>query len=96
MSYLVPNEVSQGMQKSFKTSVRVASIANVNLAATHTALDGITLADEDRVLLKLQGTGSENGIYSWSSGTQLFTRARDGYTLRSGMIVSVQEGTQGE
>lgn len=93
MSYLTPNNVLEGVRESFKQSVRLASVADVNLAATHTTLDGVALADGDRVLLKDQSTASESGIYVWSSGTQMFTRSSDGRSLRSALTVSVEEGT---
>lgn len=49
-----------------KTPVRVASPASTNIdlsVAGDGTLDGVTLADGDRVLLHAQSTGSENGIY---------------------------------
>lgn len=54
----------QGM--SWKNPVRAASTANGALATAYangSTLDGITLATGDRILLKDQTTGSENGIY---------------------------------
>ena len=50
-----------------KNSVRVATTANGTLAtafANGQTVDGITLATNDRILLKDQSTGSENGIYT--------------------------------
>lgn len=47
-------------------SVRVASTANVSVATglvNGSVVDGVTLATGDRVLLKNQTTGSENGVY---------------------------------
>ena len=56
-----------------KNSVRVATTANGTLAsafANGQTVDGITLATNDRILLKNQSTGSENGIYTVNaSGT---------------------------
>ena len=62
-----------------KTSVRVATTANGTLSsafANNSTVDGITLATNDRILLKNQSTGSENGIYTVNaSGAP--TRATD-------------------
>ena len=57
--------LKQGL--SVKDSVRCASTANVaDLSVLDNgvgSLDGVTVATGDRVLLKDQSTGSENGIY---------------------------------
>ena len=48
-------------------SVRVATTANGTLSsafANGQTVDGVTLATNDRILLKNQSTGSENGIYT--------------------------------
>jgi hypothetical protein len=49
----------------WKAPVRAATTANVTLASVVNAyvMDGITLATGDRVLIKDQTTGSQNGIY---------------------------------
>lgn len=93
MSYLFTKEQQAGVTEAIKKSVRAASNAtNYILGNTHTAVDGVTLADGDRVLLKDQSTASENGIYTWASGTQMFTRADDSIT--SALLVAVEEGVQ--
>lgn len=95
MSYLISFEEQQGLVASYRRSVRVATTANVNLAATLTTLDGVSLVDGDRVLVKDQTSPIQNGIYVWTSGTQLLTRANDFQnTVFSGQIVTVQEGTE--
>jgi hypothetical protein len=51
---------------SWKHRVRAASTGNVTLASAveeGDALDGVTLVAGDRILLKDQTTGSQNGIY---------------------------------
>lgn len=53
--------------QAWKQPVRAASTVNVTLAsgvANGSALDGVTLATGDRVLLKNQTAGAENGIYT--------------------------------
>ena len=62
-----------------KNSVRVATTANGTLSsafANGQTVDGVTLATGDRILLKNQSTGSQNGIYTVNaSGAP--TRATD-------------------
>jgi hypothetical protein len=95
MSYLTPQEEQQGLRRAIKATVRLASTGNVNLGAIQTTMDGVALADRDRALLKNQTSQDQNGIYVWSSGTQLFTRARDFLSsaeVGSGLLVTVREG----
>lgn len=81
-----------------KESVRAASTANGTLAsafANGQALDGITLATGDRILLKHQSTASENGVYTVNaSGAP--TRATDYDStaeVTTGAFTFVEEGT---
>ena len=85
-----------------KDSVRVASTANVDLTGGSSgleagdAIDGVTLAAGDRVLLKDQGTASENGIYVAVASGGNPARAADADTsaeVTSGMFMFVEEGT---
>lgn len=82
----------------WKASVRAASTANGTLASAFEngdTLDGVTLATGDRILLKNQSTGAENGIYTVNaSGAP--TRATDADAnaeVTGGMAVFVEEGT---
>ncbi len=81
----------------WKESVRVATTANGTLAsafANGQTVDGVTLVTGDRILLKNQTTGSENGIYTVNaSGAP--TRATDADTAAEILqaAVWVQEGT---
>ena len=80
----------------FKDSVRVASTANVTVSGPGAAIDGITLSSGDRVLLKNQSTGSENGIYVFNGAASALTRATDADAnaeVTAGMFVFVEEGT---
>ena len=87
--------VKQGLD--VKDSVRVASTANAVIASAlenGDAIDGVTLATGDRVLLKNQSTGAENGIYVvQASGAAV--RASDFQTgdVSSLAFVFVEEGT---
>ena len=84
-----------------KQSVRVATTAAVNLAAdlqTGDVIDGVTLAAGDRVLVKNQVSGSENGIYvAVASGTALRSSDANGIVdtgeLKPGTFAFVEEGT---
>jgi len=82
---------------SWKQAVRVATTTNGTLAsafANGQTIDGVTLATGDRILLKNQTTGSENGIYTVnSSGAP--TRALDADTSAEidSMAVFVESGT---
>jgi hypothetical protein len=52
---------------SWKQAVRAASTANGALAtafANGQVIDGVTLVTGDRILIKFQSTGSDNGIYT--------------------------------
>ena len=81
-----------------KASVRVATTAAINLSSDLEAgdvIDGVTLVAGDRVLVKHQGTASENGIYvAVASGAA--SRATDADTsaeVTTGMFTFVSEGT---
>lgn len=81
-----------------KQSVRVATTTNGTLAtafANGQTVDGITLVTGNRILLKNQTTGSENGIYTVNaSGAP--TRATDADSdpeVTAGLFTFVSEGT---
>lgn len=60
----IPPELIRGV--AWKQPVRVATTANIAIATdlnVGDTIDGVTLADGDRVLVKDQSTGSQNGIY---------------------------------
>jgi len=80
---------------SWKDSVRVAASVNVNLAAPGAAIDGVSMAANDRVLLPAQTTASQNGIYIWNGSGVPMTRALDASTFAEleSAVVSVEEGT---
>lgn len=80
------------------TDVRAASTANVTIAtALNNAdvIDGVTLADGDKVLLKDQTTKSENGIYVVAAGPARTTVDTAWATAgnSSGQVARVAEGT---
>jgi hypothetical protein len=78
-----------------KASVRAATTANITLSNTQT-IDGVALSVGDRVLVKNQTTGSQNGIYVVASGS--WTRATDfdntpDIEVSPGTFFFVEEGT---
>ncbi len=76
----------------WKEPARAATTANVTLSGTQ-AIDGVSIAVGDRVLVKNQTTGSANGVYLAASGA--WTRATD-FDASSevlGAAVFVSEGT---
>jgi hypothetical protein len=90
------DSAAQGID--WKASVRAATTAAVTLASgleNGDTLDGVTLATGDRILVKNQATGSENGIYVVAaSGAP--TRSTDADTaaeITSNFAVFVEEGT---
>lgn len=77
--------------------VKAASTANVTIGTLDAGqvLDGVTLVQGDRVLLKDQTTGSQNGIYVINADGNAATRATDypaGYKAQ-GSVVKVTAGT---
>ena len=81
-----------------KDSVRVATTANITIATALNvgdAIDGVTLADGDRVLVKNQTTASQNGIYTAGSSPARATDANVSAEVTSGMFCFVEEGTVG-
>jgi hypothetical protein len=83
----------------WKAPVRVASTASItiNPGGTTLTIDGVALANGDRVLLKDQSTASQNGIYLIGGiGTSVSTtRTTDADTAAEldGAAVLVEEGT---
>lgn len=93
---LYVDSTAQGLD--VKQSVRAATTTAGTLAssfANGSIIDGVTLVTGDRILIKNQGTGSENGIYTVNaSGAP--TRAADANVsseVTAGMFAFVSEGT---
>jgi hypothetical protein len=76
-----------------KASVRAATTANITLSGAQT-IDGVSVVAGDRVLVKNQSTGSENGIYVASaSGWSRADDANISDEVTAGMFTFVAEGT---
>lgn len=94
--------IARATGNDYKASVRAATVGtNITLAGgAPNTLDGVALAANDRILVKDQAAGSQNGIYyvatlgTGANGT--WTRATDADgagELTSGAIIAVEEGT---
>jgi hypothetical protein len=84
------DSVVQGLD--IKDSVKAASTANLTLSGTQT-VDGVALVADDRILVKDQTTGSQNGIYivavgSWARSAD-FAVGED----EAGAFCFVEQGT---
>jgi hypothetical protein len=90
------DSAAQGID--WKASVRAATTAAVTLATDLEAgdvIDGVTLVAGDRILVKNQATGSQNGIYVVQA-TGAPTRSTDadaGAEVTASLAVFVEEGT---
>jgi len=79
--------------KAIKAPVLAATTANITLSGEQT-IDGVALVSDDRVLVKDQTDGKENGIYVVANGA--WTRARDfnkDNDITEGTTVFVNQGT---
>jgi hypothetical protein len=87
------DSVAQGL--NVHPSVRAATTASINIAAPGAAIDGVTLAAGNRVLVKNQTTQAENGVYVFATSGSAMTRATDmdlGAEFPSSFLF-VEEGT---
>lgn len=80
---------------TWKNAARVASTANVSVSSAPSTIDGVTLTAGDRILLKNQTAGAENGIYVFSAAAAALTRATDMATWAEvvGAVLLVTEGS---
>ena len=79
-----------------KDSCRVATTGNITIAtALNNAdtLDGVTLATGDRVLVKDQSTGTQNGIYVVAASPARATDFDASSEVTSGLFTFVEMGT---
>lgn len=70
--------------------------ATLTLGVALTILDGYTLQNTDRVLVKNEANQAHNGIYTWATGGTVLTRATDFDTpteIASGDFTFVSNGT---
>ena len=98
---LTKPRAAQIFNLDYKQATRVVTTSNITLSGGAPALvDGVTLVEDDRVLVTAQSTGTQNGLYivstvgTGSNGT--WVRTSDGNEtgeIEAGMIVMVTEGT---
>ena len=84
---------------SWKSPVRVAASANINLASPGALLDGVSLTAGDSVLLYGQTTQSQNGVYLWNGAAVAMTRRSDAdqnAEVVPGMAFPVTEGSNAD
>lgn len=67
--------VSEGLH--IHASVQAATTASVDLLSAPSTIDGVTLTDGMRVLVKNQTSQAENGIYTYSASADALVRASD-------------------
>lgn len=80
---------------AWKDSVRVSTQSNLTIASPGANIDGITMAANDRVLVRFQPLGQENGIYIWNGAAIPMTRSLDCSSANEleQAITTVEEGT---
>ena len=79
-----------------KASVRVATTGNITISTALNSgdtIDGVTLADGDRVLVKDQTDATENGIYVVAASPARATDADTAAEFTGGTFTFVEEGT---
>jgi hypothetical protein len=83
---------------AWKDSARVSTQGNINLASPGATIDGITMASQDRVLVRSQTAPAENGIYIWNGASTAMTRSLDAsdFPELEQAVVSVEEGTDAD
>lgn len=85
------DSVAQGLD--VKASCKLATTTNITLSGTSNGIDGQSISDGDRVLVKDQTDASENGIYVVASGA--WSRATDfddSASVTPGSFVFVEQG----
>ncbi|WP_206631167.1 hypothetical protein [Mesorhizobium sp. M7A.F.Ca.MR.362.00.0.0] len=90
-------DIKDGLSSSvaIKGPCVVATTANITLVGEQT-IDGVAVVTDDRVLVKDQTTGADNGIYVADTGnwrrSKDFNKTKD---IKAGTLVNVTSGTAG-
>lgn len=79
-------------QINFVKAASTSSMVIANIIPTST-LDGITLADNDRILLKDQSNAIDNGIYTVSPLGAIRSSDMSNLTVINGNVIIVNQGT---
>lgn len=79
----------------WKDPVRVAAPGNINLAAPGSAIDGVTLSNNDRFIAPNQTDMGDAGIYIFNGAAVAATRAADASTMAemANALIPITEGT---
>lgn len=92
-AFVIDYVAAELAKRDSKNSVRVATTGAIVLSGAQ-SIDGVAVVAGDRVLVKNQATGSQNGIYVVANGA--WTRAADAdasLEVTPGMLVPVEAGT---
>ena len=86
---------AQAQGVHWKESCIAATTANIDLSSAPSAIDGVTLSANDRVLVKDQSDATSNGIYSFASAGSAMTRTEDANTAQKleGAAVFIRQGS---
>jgi len=95
MTSSITSRLATNPSQGVKAPCLVATTANITLTAAQT-IDGVAVVAGDRVLVKDQTTGTEDGIYvcqdtAWTRATD-WNEAED---VSSGVFIPVASGTAG-
>jgi microcystin-dependent protein len=93
----IQNDRASGLSSStaVKGPCRVATTANISLSGEQT-IDGVAVVADDRVLVKDQTTGADNGIYYASTGDwQRAADFKNNDDVRQGTLINVTSGDTG-
>jgi hypothetical protein len=80
----------------WKSSVRAASTANINIASPGASIDGVAFNVNDSFLAKDQTDATQNGLWTWNGAAVAATRRTDADVnaeVTSGLAVAITEGT---
>ena len=80
---------------AWKDSASVGTQSSINLSSPGATVDGITMASQDRVLVRNQSTQTQNGIYVWNGASTALTRSLDASTFAEleQAVITVEEGS---
>lgn len=93
--YVTTTVAAELAKLDHKASVKAATTANLAALSGLLTVDGVALADGDRVLVKNQATASQNGIFLVAAGA--WPRASDAdlsVEVTPGLLVAVEQGTE--
>ena len=82
--------IAQGIH--WKDSARITTTANITLSGAQT-IDSVSVVADDRVLVKNQTAGAENGLYLCKEGSWVRTTDMNESDEFSGSAVFIREGT---